>query len=65
MSFFSLKTDQNSLRLRKIMLATGAHNSAVHSFQTLTIFFSKLSKHLMNWQCIGNVLNFKQWKQQP
>ena len=31
-SFFTLKTDQNSLRLRKIMLANGADNSAVHSF---------------------------------
>ena len=36
--FFSLKTDQNSLRLIKIMLANGADNSAVHSFQTLRTF---------------------------
>ena len=32
MSFFTLKTDQKSLRLSKIMLANGADNSAVHSF---------------------------------
>ena len=32
MSFFSLKTDQNSLRLSKIMLANGADNSAVYGF---------------------------------
>ena len=32
MSFFTLKTDQNSLRLSKIMLANGADNSAVRSF---------------------------------
>ena len=35
---FSLKTDQNSLGLSKIMLANGADNSAVHSFQTLRTF---------------------------
>ena len=35
---FSLKTDQNCLGLSKIMLANGADNSAVHSFQTLKIF---------------------------
>ena len=43
-----LKTDQNSLCLSKIMLANGANNSAVHSFQTLRTFFSKCSKHLLN-----------------
>ena len=32
MSFFTLKTDQNYLRLSKVMLANGAGNSAVHSF---------------------------------
>ena len=32
MSFFTLKTDQNSLSLSKITLANGADNSAVHSF---------------------------------
>ena len=29
------------------MLANGADNSAVHSFQTLRTFFSKLSKRLV------------------
>ena len=38
MSFLSLKTDQTCLGLRKIMLANGADNSAVHSFQTLRTF---------------------------
>ena len=38
MSFFSLKTDQNSLRLSKIMLVNGANNSAVHCSQTLGTF---------------------------
>ena len=38
MSFFSLKTDQNYLGLSKIMLANGANNSAVYSFQTLRTF---------------------------
>ena len=31
-SFFTLRTDQNTLRLCKIMLANGADNFAVHSF---------------------------------
>ena len=35
MNFFTLKTDQNSLRLRTIMLANGADHSAVHSLKTL------------------------------
>ena len=48
MSFFSLKTNQNCLGLSKIMLANGADNSAVHSFQMLRTFFSKLSKRLVN-----------------
>ena len=50
MSFFSLKTDQNSLRLSKIMLANTANNSAVYtcSFLTLRNFFSKLLKLLVN-----------------
>ena len=34
MSFFSLKTAQDSLSLSKSMLENGADNSAVHSFQT-------------------------------
>ena len=38
MSFFSLKTDQNCLGLSKIMLANGADNPAVHSFQRLRTF---------------------------
>ena len=38
MSCFSLKTDQNCLGLSKIVLANGADNSAVHSFQTLRTF---------------------------
>ena len=33
MSFLSLKTDQNSFGLSKIMLANGADNSAVNSFK--------------------------------
>ena len=36
--FFSWKTDENCLGLSKIMLANGADNSAVHSFQTLRTF---------------------------
>ena len=40
MSFFSLKTDQNCLGLNKIILANGADNSAVHSFQTLRTFLA-------------------------
>ena len=35
---------ENSLGLKKIMLANGADNSAVYSFQTLRTFFSKLFK---------------------
>ena len=38
MSFFSLKTDQNSLSVSNIMLANGAGNSAVHSFQMQRTF---------------------------
>ena len=38
MSFFLLKTDQNYTRLNRIMLANGADNSAVHSFQALRTF---------------------------
>ena len=38
MTFCSLKTDQTSLGPSKIMLANGADNSAVHSFQTLRTF---------------------------
>ena len=38
MSFFALKTDQHCLGLSKVMLANGADNSAVHSFQTLRTF---------------------------
>ena len=38
MSFFSLNTAQNSLRISKIMLANGGDNSAIQSFQTLRTF---------------------------
>ena len=38
MSFFTLKTHLNSLRLGKIMLANGADNSTVHSFKGLELF---------------------------
>ena len=48
MSFFSLKTDQNCLDLKQIMLANGADNSAVHSFLNAKSFFGKLSKRLAN-----------------
>ena len=47
-SCFLFKTDQNFLGLSKIILANGANNSAVHSFQMLRTFFSKLSKRLVN-----------------
>ena len=46
MSFFSLKIDQNCFSRSKIMLANGADNSAVHSFQTLRSF-------LVNFQNVG------------
>ena len=38
LSFFTLKTDQSSLRLSNIMLANDADSSAVHSFLTLRTF---------------------------
>ena len=40
MSFFSLKTDQNCLGLKKIMLANGADKSAVHSFNQIKEIYS-------------------------
>ena len=40
MSFFSLKTDQNCLGLKKIMLANGADKSAVHSFNEIKEIYS-------------------------
>ena len=42
------------------MLANGADNFAVHSFQTLRAFYGKLLKRLVNGQCIGNILSLKQ-----
>ena len=38
MSFFTLKTDQNSLGLSKIMLANGVDNSAVHFLNAKNFF---------------------------
>ena len=44
----------------KIALTNGANNSEFAHFQTLTTFFRKVQKNLVNQQHSGKVSNFEQ-----